>query len=523
MKGLTRRMPSITDLDAYLDNDLTPAARRQVEEALSGSAALRAELEELRRLRSALAISGDPADFGQGPNLVARFREARAGAASAPFHSKAAPTPAAIEPPRRDPLVWVASTYLVMGLVFCLLGKASVIMFSDLQATREHAALWSSLLELPYILKFLWAPLVELYRTKKFFVVVMQLALSGSLAGLAAAVGLSGTGWPGPVLLLLAVTALLGATQDIAADGVYVTALGPKAQTAYFGFQTMFWHLGQALATGPVVIAAGVVQAHGPKGGASWGIVLLAVAGLVLLAAVHHGRVLPAGDHAADAPATLGDAVRAFGRAYVTFFEKKGVVAMIAFAFLYRIGYSLLEKVGPMYMKDPGGLGLSLQLVGLVNGTIGTIALVIGSFLGAHVVSRIGLRSSLLTLCLCLNIPSLAFLLISHVSPANIGLISVLVVIAKVGSGMGSVGHMLYMMQQIAPGPYKTAHYTFATALMGGCVVAGGAISGLLVDCVGYPSFFLIVLVTTIPSVLVTLFAPFYSRDPGSHARPAHA
>jgi PAT family beta-lactamase induction signal transducer AmpG len=173
--------------------------------------------------------------------------------------------------------------------------------------------------------------------------------------------------------------------------------------------------------------------------------------------------------------------------------------------------------MGPLFMIDAraaGGLGLSNATLGAINGTFGTAAFIVGSLVGGYYVSRKGLRRTLLTLCLFLNVPNVTFLILSQLQPTSYGLITAIVTLEKLGWGIGCVGHMIYMMQQIAPGPYKTAHYTIATALMGACMMLTGAVSGYVQQAVGYQWFFIIVLLAAVPSILATIMAPFH--QPGS-------
>jgi PAT family beta-lactamase induction signal transducer AmpG len=420
------------------------------------------------------------------------------------------------------PLAWVPTTYLTMGLVYVTVGSLANVMFKNLGLPNEDATFWSSVLGLPYVLKPLWAPLLELGRTKKFFVVLMQLLLAGLIAAVALALQLPGMSFVVPVMALLAATAFAGATQDIGSDGVYVTTLEAREQARLTGVQSMSWNLGPILAMGLLVRVTGTLHERTGDWRWPWTIVLLAIAGLVLVMALYHLRSLPAGARPADAATSAADAARTFKRAFVTFFQKKDIARLIAFAFLYRLGMGLLDKIGPLFMidaRDRGGLGLSNQLLGDINGTFGTGAFILGSFLGGAFVARRGLRRSMVILCLCLNVPNLTFLFLSHWLPTSTALIKVVVTVEKLGWGIGAVGHMIYMMQQIAPGPYKTAHYTFATAFMGLCMIATGMVSGALQRSVGYGAFFVIVLVAALPSLAVTLLAPF--NEPDVTARPA--
>jgi MFS transporter, PAT family, beta-lactamase induction signal transducer AmpG len=415
-----------------------------------------------------------------------------------------------------NPFLWVPSSYLAMGLIYVTVGSVANVMFKNMGMDNTSAAFWSSILGFPYTFKFLWAPLLELYKNKKFFVVLMQFLLAASIAGAAFALRLPGKTWLVPVLSLLTLCAMLGATQDIGSDGVYVTTLPPKDMAKYTGFQSMCWNAGFLLAAGPLIHFSGVLHESTQSWGGSWMVILLIIAGLMLLAGLYHTRLLPAGAAALDAPKNFGQAMGTFGHAFRTFFQKKDVLRLVAFAFFYRLGFGLIDKMGPLFMIDDrakGGLGLSNQMLGDINGTFGTGAFIVGSLVGGWFVSRMGLRKSLLALCLCLNVPNVTFLILSQAQPSSYSVIAAIVTLEKLGWGIGCVGHMIYMMQQIAPGPYRTAHYTIATALMGACMMSTGAVSGYLQKWVGYQWFFIVVLIAAAPSILVTLLAPFHHPD----------
>jgi PAT family beta-lactamase induction signal transducer AmpG len=425
-----------------------------------------------------------------------------------------------------SPLGWVPTSYLAMGLVYVTVGSVANILLKNVGLPNEQAAFWSSLLGLPYIIKPLWAPLLELTRTKKFFVVLMQLVLAGLIAAAGLALTLPGRTFVAPLLGLLGLAALAGATQDIGSDGLYVTTLDARAQARFTGIQSMCWNLGPILAMGVLVRASGTLHERLGDWHRPWTIILFVIAGIVGALGLWHAWRLPAGAPApAGGPEDAGGA-RTFGRAFATFFRKPHIARMIAFAFCYRLGMGLLDKMGPLFMIDArehGGLGLSNQLLGDINGTFGTGAFIVGSAVGGLFVARRGLRRALLPLCLCLNVPNLTFLYLSQARPESRAVITAVVTLEKLGWGIGAVGHMIYMMQQIAPGPFKTAHYTFATAFMGLCMIATGMVSGALERALGYQAFFVVVLVAALPSIAVTLLAPWPEGDVTRASAPAPA
>jgi PAT family beta-lactamase induction signal transducer AmpG len=429
----------------------------------------------------------------------------------------------------------VPTSYLAEGMVYVTITSMSNIMFLNMGLPVKQAAVYSSMLGLPYTLKFVWAPLLEMYRTKKFFVVLMQVIL-------AACIGVTGMllkspVWVPPVLVLLAICSFAGATQDIVTDGVYVTTLPPTEQSKFTGFQSLFWSIGPILATGLFVRLSGTLYKATNSYSTAWMVVLLGIAALIGGIALHHSLVLPSGAKAEDAPKSVGEAAQTFWRASFSFFQKKGIVLMIAFAFFYRFGLGLLDKIGPAFIiakrtltpdevtaivKRTGmtaeqathaftGLGLSNEVLGDLNGTVGTAAFMIASLLGGWYVAKYGLKkSTLLILCLALNVPNLTFVYLSQTRPESISIIGTVVFIEKFGWGFGAVGHMLYMMQQIAPGKFKTAHYAFATAFLGLCMMVTGIVAGSVQDAVGFNTFFWFVMAGAIPSLLATLLAPFH-------------
>jgi len=422
---------------------------------------------------------------------------------------------AAATPAFKNPFLWVPSTYLTMGLIYVTATSVANIMFKNLGMDNEQATRWSSNLGWAYVLKPLWAPLLELYKTKKFFVVLMQFMIAGVIALTALALRLPGGGWVAPTVVLLGLMAFLGATQDIVSDGVYVTTLDSKSQAKYLGVQSMCWNMGFLLATSPFVGLSGVMHDSTGSWATAWTVVLLGIAALTFLAGLYHAKMLPAGAKALDAPKSAGDAMRTTGRAIVTFFDKPGIVLMILFAFFYRVGLGLLDKMGPLFIIDSranGGLGLSNQGLSWVNGW-GTAAFVVASVLGGLFVSRMGLKKALVILCLCVNVPNATFLYLNQTLTDNLTVITAVVMIEKFGWGFGAVGHMIYMMQQIAPGPFKTAHYAFATGFMALCMLTTGWVSGSIQKAVGYHWFFIIVMLAAGLSLLVTILAPFHQKD----------
>lgn len=429
----------------------------------------------------------------------------------------------------KHPGLWVPTSYFSMGTVYIMVTTASNIMFANMGLSNEKAAAYSSLTGFAFTFKPLWAPLLELYQTKKFWVVLMQMILGAIFMGIAFALKLPA--FVMPVVGLLMLAAFAGATQDIVTDGVYVTGLDSKRQAQFAGIQSMSWSIGPILASGFLVLLVGYLAGEGEGArpsveaySSAWFTVFIGLGVVLLLVSLWHRKVLPAGAKAEDAPHSFEDAMQTFGKVFVTFFQKKDIWRLLGFAFFYRFGLGLLDKIGPLFLLDSvenGGLGLSNSELGILNGIIGTSAFIGGSMIGGWFVAKRGLKSSLLILCLALNVPNITFLYLGWVRPEEFWIVGLVFFIEKLGWGIGAVGHMIYMMQQIAPGPYKTAHYAFATGLgLSLCMTLTGLVSGYIQAAVGYQTFFILVLIAALPSLLFTLTAPFnYTEESADAAR----
>ncbi len=423
----------------------------------------------------------------------------------------------------KNPLLWVPSGYFTMALTYMTLTSVSAIMFKNLGLDNGTAAEYASYLILAYTIKPLFAPFVEMYKTKKFFVLCAQLTVGFGFLGVALAMSL-----PGYMLILMTLFAILsfvGATQDIASDGVYVTSLDSKAQSLFCGIQSLSWNIGPIVAMGGLVYLSGKLHTEffhhdasvfGSAWIDSWRIIFFIVAGITIVMALWHLKVMPDGARAENTPSSVGEAMSILWDSFVTLFQKKDIWMMIAFAFFFRLSIGFLEKIGPFFMVDPiakGGLGLTNESLGVIYGTYGLLAVVLGSLLGGMFVAKRGLKPSLFLLCCAINIPNVTFLLMSIYQPSSSLLITLGVTVEKFFFGFGSVGFMIYLMQQLAPGKYTTTHYAFGTGLMGLCMMLTGGLSGHIQEYLGYIHYFIFVMIATIPSFIVCWFAPFNIKE----------
>ncbi len=414
----------------------------------------------------------------------------------------------------RNPALWIPTVYFAMGLPFVAIAQASALMYKNMGISDAQIALWTSLIMLPWTLKPIWSPVLEMFKTKKHFVVATQMVTGMAFALVALSLPLND--FFRYSIALLAVVAFSGATHDIATDGVYLSVLSPKLQAKYIGWQGAAYNIAKIVSGGAFVYLAGELEkTMGVK--YAWMIVMGTYGAVMFILGLYHIKMLPAGSEATEVKSlkegfdTLRDVIK-------TFFQKKYILWYIIFIILYRFAEGFAIKIAPLFFKAAvaeGGLGMSTSEIGLVYGTFGAAAFVVGSLLGGYFISSKGLKRALFTLAITFNIPFAVYTLLSFYQPDSIYLISAAVVCEYFGYGFGFVGLMLFMMQQIAPGKYKTAHYAFASGIMNLGFMIPSMISGYLSDLLGYKIFFMWVLIATIPSLLVAYFVPFtYSDTP---------
>ncbi|MFR5936746.1 MAG: MFS transporter [Alistipes shahii] len=419
------------------------------------------------------------------------------------------------------PLRWVPTLYFAMGLPFVVLNMVSAVLFKDLGISDAQIAFWTSLIMWPWTIKFLWSPFLEIFRTKKFFVVTTQL-LSGILFGLAA-LSLHLPSFFAVTIAVFAVVAFSGATHDIAADGVYMSELTTQDQAKYIGWQGAFYNLAKLVATGGLVWFAGWLYEGFSADGASsydasvgsWTVVLLILCGTLVALGLYHLRALPSGGSASEGR-SLRDGLSGLKEVVGAFFQKKHIWYYLGFIILYRLGEGFVMKIVPLFLKADtasGGLGLTNQQIGLYYGTFGAGAFLIGSLLAGYYIARRGLRRTLFTLCCIFNLPFGVYALLAWFQPQSMWLVGGGIVVEYFGYGFGFVGLTLFMMQQVAPGKHQMAHYAFASGIMNLSVMLAGAVSGYLSDALGYGMFFLAVMLATVPAFLVTWFVPFTYDD----------
>jgi len=420
---------------------------------------------------------------------------------------------------------WVPSLYFASGLPFAVVMSVSVIMYKRLGISNTEIALYTSWLYLPWVIKPFWSPFVDTLKTRRAWITTMQLLIGAGLGGVALTIPadnfLRGT------LAFLWLLAFSSATHDIAADGFYMLGLSKHDQTWFVGIRSTFYRLGMLTGQGVLIMLAGALEnfmgtgdtesatlaGAVPEPGTSlaWAITFYLTAGLFVVFFAWHRFALPR--PAEDVPklhADYAEVMRDFVATFVAFFRKPQIGLILAFLLLFRFSEAQLVKLSAPFLLDSpalGGLALSTVQVGFAYGTIGVLMLVLGGLAGGFLAARHGLKRWLPWMVIAINLPNVVYIFLSSALPDSVVLINLLIGVEQFGYGFGFAAYMLYMLY-ISNGPHQTAHYAISTGFMALGMMIPGMFSGWLQELIGYQTFFIWVLLATIPSFIVTLLIP---------------
>ena len=408
-----------------------------------------------------------------------------------------------VKSPVKSPWQWVPSLYFGQAIPYVIVMMLSVIMYKANGISNTDIALYTSWLYLPWVIKPLWSPFVDMFRTKRWWIVSLQLVIGAAL-GLVALT----THLPSFFQVSLAVLWLMAfssATHDIAADGFYMLGLRQQQQAAFVGVRSTFYRLGMLAGQGGLVYLAGQLTERTGDVHFAWAVVFCVLAAMFLALCVYHYFILPRpGDDQpvhGDGANPLHDFFATFG----AFFRQRDIWLILGFILTFRLGESQLLKLAAPFLMDPlsqGGLGMTTSQVGVAYSTVGVLALTLGGLLGGYVISRVGLKRCLWLMVFSVHIPDLVFVYLASAQPHNLVLISACLALEQFGYGFGFTAMMMYMIM-VADGVHKTAHYAICTGLMALGMMLPGMVSGRIQEYLGYQHFFIYVCLMTIPAFIM--------------------
>ena len=427
-----------------------------------------------------------------------------------------------------SPWFWVPTLYFTEGIPYFLVNNISVMMFAKMGVPNDQLSFFTTLLYFPWFLKGLWSPFIDIFRTKRWWIISMQVLMTvlcilltltlphpsaEMMADSQTSVGLFT--W---TLIFFIITAFASATHDIAADGYYMLAHNAKSQAAFVGIRSTFYRIAAIFSQGVLVYIAGVIEKDTNNIPWSWQVTLGATSVILLLVTLYHCFLLPrAAEDQLRETKDFNGAMRELGASFATFFTKPGVVLAIVFMLLYRLSEGFLVKLCQPFLvasRDTsivngkiigGGLELSTDTVGILYGTIGVIALLVGGILGGIYIAKKGLKRSIWLMAAALTLPSFVYCYLSMAQPESTWIIGSAVGFEQFGYGFGFTAYMMYMMH-FSEGKYKTAHYAICTAFMALSMMIPGFVAGSIEMAVGYTAFFWIANACSVTTFIVTYF-----------------
>ena len=413
----------------------------------------------------------------------------------------------------KSPWTWIPTLYFVEGLPYFIVNNISVVMFKNMGMPNGILALYTSLLYLPWVVKPLWSPFVDIIRSKRWWTISMQVLMSIAMLALpfllpqTSGEAIADTPLFYATLAMFWITAFASATHDIAADGFYMLALDAGTQAEFVGIRSTFYRLSSIFGQGVLVALAGILDTKTSDVHFAWKVTLILSAVIFAVMTIYHTWSLPKpSSDRMSSSRTAKDIVRDFSRTFVTFFKKKYILMAMLFMLLYRLPEAFLVKMMNPFLLDAqvdGGLGMSTESVGVIYGTIGVAALTVGGILGGIAASRWGLKKALWPMALALTLPCLSFVFLAAFQPSNLWVIGSCVSLDQFGYGFGFTAYMLYLMY-FSEGEFKTAHYSLCTAFMALSMMIPGMVAGYLQEALGYTKFFGFVMICCLVTVLVT-------------------
>jgi PAT family beta-lactamase induction signal transducer AmpG len=408
-----------------------------------------------------------------------------------------------------SPWYWIPVLNFASGLPYAIIISVSVIMYKNLGISNEDIGIYTSLLYLPWVIKPLWSPFIDLYATKRKWFLAMQFVIS--IAFLIVGLTIPMNNFFVLSLAVFWVAAFASASNDVASDGFYMLALTKEKQAFFLGIRSTFYRLAMLSGNGLIVILGGFLeQKYGDKTKA-WSYTMIFVGLLMTIITIYNYFSTPRIETKILEDKSESTSNISFGAVFVSFFQKKQIGLVLSFILLFRLGESQLLKMLTPFLLDEkslGGMGLTTEDIGLIYGTFGVMALVIGGILGGIAISKDGLGKWMLPMILTMHLPIIGFIVLSHFHPTSIFYVYATVICEQFGYGFGFASFMMFLIY-VAEGESKTSHYSIATGFMALGMMLPGMLSGYIQEYLGYGNFFIWVLCATVPGLILSRFLIF--------------
>lgn len=402
--------------------------------------------------------------------------------------------------------LWVPTLYFAESLPNAIVADLSKFMYTNLGMSAGQLGLVTGSMYLPWSLKPFWSPFVDLYKTKRWWTVSMQLLMAAAFFGLSVSVKMENyILWTAACFWLIA---FVSATHDIAADGFYMLGLSEQNQAGFTGVRATSYRLGMLFVGSVLLGLAGKWLHESPDKQATWSYLMLMLAALFVILAVYHAFVMPKPEN--DVATQSDNFLVGYFDAFRTFFSKPAILVSIAFMLLFRFAEAqVLGLMAPFLTGkiEAGGLGLSLEQIAVVKGFWGFIGIILGGILAGWLVAQFGLRKWYWVLILVMHIPNAAFLYLALTQTTDVNIVSACLFIEQFGYGFGFTVYMLYLMY-FSKGSHPTAHYAMCTGFMALSLMIPQMLGGYVKEALGsFSNFYIYIMIATIPSFLVAWLA----------------
>lgn len=379
------------------------------------------------------------------------------------------------------PWWWIPSLYIAEGLPYFAVNTLTVIMYTNLGVDMVDMAFFTGWLYLPWVIKPFWSPFIDLFKTKRWWILTMQFAIAVSFSVIA--FFLPGSHFFTLTLIFFWLTAFFSATHDISADGLYLLGLDSHQQASFVGVRSTFYRVSSIAGQGGLVLLAGYLENYLEDIPLAWMYVFLILSAFFFLIAVYHCFTLPRDRKDQPLEGVNGHTViKDFFKTFITYFKKPHIVAALAFMLLYRFPEALCIKLVQPFMlasRNLGGLGLTTAEAGLANGTIGVGGLLLGGIVGGLAIAKGGLKKLLIPMAAALTLPCVFYCFLAMWQPQSFLLIGLAVFVEQFGYGFGFSAYMLYLLY-FSRGESATSHYAFCTAFMAIGMMIPGMFAGWL-------------------------------------------
>ncbi len=400
---------------------------------------------------------------------------------------------------------WIPTTFFMEGLPFTMIVVVSTIMYKNFGLSNSEITFYTGWLYIPWVIKPVWAWFVDVYRTKRWWIYGMQMCLA--ITFVAITFSLQTPYYFKLSIILFWLCALFSSSHDIAADGFYLISLSSGQQSLFVGMQSLFYQVAKFFGSGLLVLISGfLLSKTNNNAKLSWSIIMLIVALLIFAISVYHQKTLPRDEKTSEK--TISQGFNEIKHVFSEFFKLKGLWVTLIFVMTFRLGDNQVNKIVPLFLLDDrthGGLGFDNTYVGFANMFV-LAAMITAGVLGGVTISKFGLKKCMWYMLAFVNLPHAVYIYLAYARPESQIVVLCLQVMEHFSTTFSLTAYTMITFHLVKDSAYKTAHYAFISGIMVAGVMLPSMFSGAIQQALGYQHFFIYVMFTMIPSMLIMPF-----------------